>query len=127
MSYTPKDFLVWGEIPVSNLEKAIAFYSAATGAVLDVDHSGPNPAVFFKPKDAVTGIALHLYEGKPAQDGRGPTLHLAAEGSLEAAVARAAKAGAEVVSDPITVPGGRFAYLKDPDGNSVSLFEAQAE
>lgn len=126
MSDSPKDYLVWGEIPVRDLNRAIAFYCAATGAELEVEHAGPNPVVFFKPKNVETGIALHLYEGVPAGDGRGPTLHLAAEGWLEDALVRASSAGAEIVSDPISVPGGRFAYIKDPDGNSVSLFEASA-
>jgi predicted enzyme related to lactoylglutathione lyase len=31
-------------------------------------------------------------------------------------------AGGKVVSDPIAIPAGRFAYCLDPDGNSFGLF-----
>ena len=34
------------------------------------------------------------------------------------------EAGGKVVSDPISIPDGRFAYTLDPDGNSFGLFSA---
>lgn len=61
MAYTPKDFLVWGEVPVSDLDAAVSFYTAVTGAGLSIDTSGPNPIAMFKTEDEATGIALHLY------------------------------------------------------------------
>ncbi|MGR3759203.1 VOC family protein [Roseobacteraceae bacterium NS-SX3] len=123
MSYTPENFLVWGELPVTDLEKALGFYRQATGASLSIDESGPNPIAVFKPKEAASGVALHLYPGTPAQDGRGPTLHLAAEGTAEQAMGRVRAAGGEVVSPVIEIPAGRFFYAQDPDGNSVGFFE----
>lgn len=123
MSYLPKDFLVWGELPVSDLDKAVEFYAHATGAELAVDTSGPNPMAMFRPADPATGVALHLYPGKPAKDGTGPTLHLAAEGTAEEIMARVKVAGGQIVSDPIQIPAGRFFYAVDPDGNSVGFFE----
>ncbi|MFC6655736.1 hypothetical protein ACFQEX_09535 [Roseibium salinum] len=38
---------------------------------------------------------------------------------------RFAKAGGDVISDPIAIPGGRFAYGIDPDGNSIGMFASQ--
>ncbi len=125
MNYTPKDFLVWGELPVSNLDKAIAFYAEVTGAELHLDESGPNPMAVFKPAEVETGVALHLYPGKPAKGGEGPTLHLAAQGKIEDTMTRVEQAGGKVLSDPITIPAGRFIYATDPDGNSVGFFEGQ--
>ncbi len=125
MSYTPKDFLVWGELPVSDLDKAIAFYSEVTRAELHAETSSPNPMVVFKPAEVATGVALHLYPGMPAKDGSGPTLHLAAQGVLEDTMKRVEQAGGKVVSDPIPIPAGRFFYATDPDGNSVGFFEGK--
>ncbi|MCA8883262.1 MAG: VOC family protein [Rhodobacteraceae bacterium] len=123
MTFTPKDFTVWMEIPVSDLTKAIAFYETATGGTLQRQQMGPNETAVFQVSDPATGVAGHLYEGTPAADGQGPTIHLAAEGALEAALDRVRAAGGKVLSDPIPLPVGRFAYCQDPDGNSIGLFE----
>ena len=42
----------------------------------------------------------------------------------EAAMARVAPAGGEIVSPVIDIPPGRFAYALHPDGNSIALFES---
>ncbi len=123
MSFQPKDFLVWGELPVSDMDKAVAFYAAVTGADLSIDTSGPNPMAVFRPENSSTGVGLHLYPGKPAKTGQGSTLHLSAQGQLEDVMTRVTAAGGQVVSEPIRVPPGRFFYALDPDGNSVGFFE----
>lgn len=123
MPYTPPNALVWAEIPVRDLTKATAYYAAVTGVALQRVDMGPNETAIFQPKDPKGGVAGHLYEGTPAVDGGGPTVHLAAMGTLEEALDRVWKAGGKVVSEPIGIPAGRFAYTIDPDGNSVGLFE----
>jgi predicted enzyme related to lactoylglutathione lyase len=123
MTFQPKDFLVWGEIPVSDLRSAVQFYEAVTGAALEVDENGSNPMVFLKPADMASGVALHLYPGRPSHGGAGPTLHIAANGTAEEVMERVKSAGGQVVSEPIQIPAGRFFYAIDPDGNSVGFFE----
>ena len=83
---------------------------------------GPNRTARFP--TAAKGVAGHLYEGAPAPEGAGPTIHLMFDGPLETALERVWEAGGKVVSDPISIPDGRFAYTLDPDGNSIGLFEA---
>lgn len=124
MTFTPKDFTVWMEIPVTDLANAIAFYETVTGGRLERQQMGPNETAVFQVTDPATGVAGHLYVGKPAADGQGPTVHLAAEGKLEDTLDRVRKAGGTVISDPIPLPVGRFAYCQDPDGNSIGVFEA---
>jgi len=123
MGYQPENFNVWAEIPVRDLKKAVAYYSAVTGATLSIEDMGPNPVATFKPKDPDAGVSGHLYPGTPATDGAGPTIHLATEGKLEDALDRVWKAGGKVISEPVQIPPGRFAYTVDPDGNSIGLFE----
>lgn len=122
MSYKPTNFTVWSEIPVTDMQRSMAFYSAATGASLTLDESGPNPMAIFMSD----GVGGHLYPGRPAGDGQGPTVHLAAQGTIEEITARVKKAGGAVVSDVISIPAGRFIYAKDLDGNSVGFFETKA-
>ncbi|PYG34385.1 VOC family protein [Pelagimonas varians] len=123
MTYEPENFLVWGELPVTDMTRAIAFYQAVTEANLTVDNNGPNPMAVFLPKNPKQGVALNLYPGTPAPKGSGPTLHLSAPRSLENTMQRVRDAGGEVVSEPISLPAGRFFYALDLDGNSVGFFE----
>lgn len=125
MSEISKNPLVWVEIPVTNMEKSVVFYSAVFGFTLTIDNSGPNPMAMFPDKDTM-GAGGHLYPGKPARDGQGPTPHLAIPGALEDAMERCTAAGGTVNSPIITIPPGRFAYMQDLDGNSIGLFEVAA-
>jgi uncharacterized protein len=116
----PDNAAVWFEIPVADMNRAKAFYSAVLETELKDDDTGPNPMAIFPASE--TGVAGHLYPGKPAATGAGNTVHLASPNPLEAALERVKQNGGEVVSDIITIPPGRFAYCRDPDGNSIGLF-----
>ena len=115
--------VVWSEVPVTDLEKSMAFYSKVFGFEMQLDTSGPNPMANFGSN--MSAVGGHLYPGKPAADG-GNTIHLALPGTLEAGMAACEEAGGTVVSPIIEIPPGRFAYAKDLDGNSLGLFEPAA-
>ena len=121
MSFNPEHFTVWTEIPVTDLDRAIAFYNTVFKTELKKEESGPNPMAMF-PTTNGKGVGGHLYPGKPAPQGSGPTIHLASPDTLEAALERVWGAGGRVLSDPIAIPDGRFAYCQDPDGNSIGVF-----
>jgi len=121
MSFTPEHFTVWAEIPVADLDRAIAFYNTVFDTELTKDETGPNPVAMF-PTSTPGGVAGHLYPGKPAADGAGPTVHLACPGDLEATLGRVDAAGGKVLSGIETIPAGRFAYCLDSEGNSLGIF-----
>ena len=121
MGFTPEHFTVWTEIPVRDLERSRQFYATVFDLELSVDTSGPNPWVMFPTADG-KGVAGHLYPGKPASDGEGPTVHFAVADSVEDGMKRVEAAGGKVLSPVIEIPEGRFAYCQDPDGNSIGLF-----
>ena len=123
MTFQPTNFTVWTEIPVSDLDRGMAFYGAVLKTELSRAQMGPNETATFQTADENSGVAGHLYEGKPATNGNGPTIHLACPAPLEDTMERVAKAGGKVVSEPIQIPPGRFAYAIDPDGNSIGFFE----
>lgn len=120
-SFMPANAAVWFEIPVADFERSKAFYGAVVGNALADEEGGPNPMGRFAAADEQTSVAGHIYPGKPAAPGTGPTIHLAVE-NLEAAMTRVTDNGGSVVSPVITIPAGRFAYCLDPDGNSFGLF-----
>ncbi len=121
---TTQPTVVWTEIPVTDIDAAMAFYTEVFGWQMQRDDSGPNPMANFNAD--MSGIAGHLYPGTPAKDGNGPTIHLAVPDKLEDCAARAEKAGATILGPVIEIPPGRFQYAMDPDGNSIGLFEAKA-
>ncbi|MYM55098.1 VOC family protein [Thalassovita mangrovi] len=118
---TQQPIVVWSEIPVSDMQKSIAFYETVFGYDMKLDETGPNPIAVLG--SALNAVGGHLYPGKPAEAGQGPTLHLAVPGALEDAATRCAQAGGTVLSGPVAIPPGRFVYARDPDGNSLGLFE----
>jgi predicted enzyme related to lactoylglutathione lyase len=122
-AHLPVNAAVWFEIPVTDMDRARAFYGAVLRNELTPEDGGPNPMARFAARDE-TAVTGHAYPGKPAAPGTGPTIHLAAPAPLEEAVARVAPNGGQVVSPIISIPAGRFAYCLDPDGNSFGLFGA---
>ncbi len=124
MPNTPDITVVWTEIPVRDIDRGIAFYSDVFKFKMTRDDTGPNPMANFT--DDMQSTAGHIYPGEPAAPGTGSTIHLLVPDTLEAAADRCAKAGGTVVSEPITIPPGRFQYILDPDGNSVGMFEMNA-
>lgn len=121
MSFTPENFTVWTEIPVADIDRAIAFYNMVFNTEMKKDDTGPNPMAMF-PTSTPGGVGGHLYPGKPAAEGAGPTVHLACPGKLEDALERVKDAGGQVVSDVFSIPAGRFAYCLDTEGNSIGVF-----
>ena len=121
-AHTPQNAMVWFEIPVADMVRAKSFYSAVLRTSFMDEDSGPNPMAIFSIEDMQSGLSGHLYPGKPAADGSGNTIHLAAPEPLEDALRRVGENGGTVVSEIVKIPPGRFAYCKDPDGNSIGLF-----
>ncbi|MEO8244229.1 MAG: VOC family protein [bacterium] len=125
MSFVPHAAVIWAEIPVTDLKRAMAFYQSVLGHALTLDETGPNPMALFAYDQAGGGTGGHLYPGKPASAGNGPTVHLSVAGTVEDAMTACTKGGGAVVGPVITIPPGRFCYATDPDGNSIGLFEVK--
>lgn len=120
--FLPMHAVVWAEIPVTDMDRARAFYGAVLQNDPELDENGPNPMAVFARKGGDDAVSGHLYPGKPAAEGTGSTIHLAVAAPLEDAMKRVDENGGKVVSPIITIPAGRFVYCLDPDGNSFGLF-----
>ena len=123
MTFTPANSVAWTEIPVTDLDRATDFYAKVFDFHLTRNEDGPNPIVDIQISDMNGGVSGHLYPGKPAGDGSGPTIHLNVPDTLEDTAERVTQAGGTVLSGAIAIPPGRFQYVMDPDGNSIGLFE----
>jgi uncharacterized protein len=120
-----KQVIDWFEIPVSDIERAQAFYETVLQTtLLRESYAGPSMqmAVFPSEGDAVKGalISGHL----ALQVGVSGTLvYLCAGISLDAALQRVVAAGGQVVMGKVALPEGLgfMAHMLDVDGNRVGL------
>ena len=105
----------------SNLQKAVAFYSAI-GLVLEKEQHDDGPIHYVCD---LKGVHFALYEAKPGQAvkrGIGGGMQFGVQvDSLDEAVKAC---GAKTLIEPQSVPWGRRAVVEDPDGRPVELNQA---
>lgn len=114
--------LQWFEIPVTDMDRAVAFYEAILGVTLDRMTVGVPVAVFPTSDDGVGG-ALSLDDREPSENGS--LVYLTALDGLQVTLDRVAEAGGEVLlaRTEIGQGYGYYAYIRDTEGNKVGLFE----
>jgi catechol 2,3-dioxygenase-like lactoylglutathione lyase family enzyme len=107
-------------VPVSDVDRAKAFYTDKVGFNADHDHTVSAEIRFVQltPPGSACSIAIGrgIVEGKPGSV-RGLQMVVA---DVEAAHAELVKRGAEV-SDIQDLDWGRFVFFADPDGNKWAL------
>lgn len=114
--------IVWVDIPVMDLDRAIAFYSAVLGAQVTKE-GGPGFSFGLLPHTGnEVGGCLYAPGGDNAPSRTGPLIYLNAEGRLAAAVRAVAAQGGTVLQavHPIG-PHGHRALVLDSEGNRVAL------
>jgi uncharacterized protein len=119
-----KNAITWFEIPSTDLNKAQAFYEAVLTCKLRREPMGPSEGAVF-PYEAEEGVGGAILAGPsaPAPASVGTLVYLDASPSLDAALARAVKAGGKVALPRQALPPGLgfFAHITDLDGNRVGL------
>jgi predicted enzyme related to lactoylglutathione lyase len=118
----PKNAIAWFEIPVTDLDRAAAFYERIMDVTLTRMEVG-TPVATFPSDDEGVGGALTLDESRPSGDGS--LVYLDVDGHLQEVLDRVAEAGGEILL-PRTEIGndyGFYAYIRDTEGNRVGFFE----
>jgi predicted enzyme related to lactoylglutathione lyase len=107
-------------VPVSDVDRAKAFYTEQAGFIADVDQSVSDEIRFVQltPRGSACSIALGrgLVDSAP---GSLQGLQLVVS-DIQAARAELVGRGVEV-SEVQTFPWGSFVFFKDPDGNGWSV------
>jgi uncharacterized protein len=128
-----ENLIVWADIPVTDLDRAIAFYGAvlqrpfitvpgmdgiglpAPDPDASRDDPGPMPVAF--------DLAV-MADHKPSEDG--PVIYLESNGDPEGMLQRVTAAGGEVIS-PVQDMGemvGRIGFFRDTEGNRIGVHAA---
>ncbi len=115
----------WFEIPVTDLDRAMAFYAKVTGRQLqrmDFGVPGQEEAVFETADQTErTGSLVKSAHLQPSQ--LGSVLYLNVEDDLDDCLKRVTAAGGSVAQGKTALPPGlgSFALMVDTEGNKVGL------
>jgi len=118
---------VWVDIPVTDLDRAVTFYSAVVGRpVTKVGGPGFTFGLFDHHGGEVGGCLVASAEaGAPSL--AGPLVYIDASDRLDAAVAAAKAHGGQVLKDKHSIaPNGFRAIVVDSEGNRVALHSMTA-
>ncbi len=116
--------VVWFDIPVRNLDRAVRFYSAVLGAQVS-KHEFPGATVGLLPGGAneVNGCLVPVDaddENQPSQ--KGPLLYFNCAGRLDQAISATLSNGGRILLDKHSIGSHGFrAIITDSEGNRVAL------
>jgi predicted enzyme related to lactoylglutathione lyase len=113
--------IVWVDIPVLDLDRAIAFYSAVLGETV-AKQEYPGMAIGLLPgaDQDVSGCLFISSDHPPSENG--PLVYLNCDGRLDAAVEAVSSNGGTVVMPRHPIgPHGFRAIVLDTEGNRLGL------
>ena len=113
--------VVWCDIPVVDLDRAIRFYSAVLGAeVTRQEYPGSVIGVLPHEGSDVSGCLYASSDNRPSREG--PLVYLSAEGRLDEAIAAVEPNGGTVLQPRHPIgPYGHRAVVLDSEGNRLAL------
>jgi hypothetical protein len=125
------NLIVWADIPVADLERAMKFYSAVLQrefvtmeGMEDVGLPGPDEGDDPSGQDMPVAFDLvRREEVTPSHEGC--TVYLDAGGDAEGMLRRAAEAGGEILT-PATFMGemvGTIGFFQDSEGNRIGVHQ----
>ncbi len=113
--------IVWCDIPVVNLDRAIKFYSAVLGAEVKRQEFSGIAVGILPHNDGEVGGCLVARDGETPSD-EGIMVYLNANGRLDDAIASATANGGKVLQAKHPIgPFGFRAIVLDCEGNRVAL------
>ena len=119
---------VWIDIPVTDLDRAIAFYAAVTGGTITKE-GGPGFSFgLFPHGDNDVAGCLYEPEGGDNRPGReGPLVYVNVTGRLDAAISAVQEHGGQVLQAKHQIgPYGFRALVVDSEGNRIALHSQKA-
>lgn len=113
--------IVWCDIPVSDLDRAVRFYSAVLGGeVKKQEFLGMTIGVLPHDEGEVGGCLFQSLQEKPSA--QGVMIYLNANGRLDDAIAAVNAHGGEIVKPKHAIgPFGFRCIILDSEGNRVAL------
>jgi predicted enzyme related to lactoylglutathione lyase len=116
----------WADIPVTNLDRAIRFYSAVLGAPTKKESAfGMEFGLLPHAESNVSGCLVVAQDNQPSQNG--PVLYLSVEGRLDDAITQVREHGGKILKEKHQIgPHGYRAIIADSEGNRLALHSQKA-
>jgi predicted enzyme related to lactoylglutathione lyase len=118
---------VWFEIPVLDMNRAVAFYNKLFNLNLKVEQKSGYPMAFFPATGnyGAAGALLKMEEAVPGPTG--PVVYLNGGDDLQVVLDRVEGAGGRVIVKKTLISEeiGYFAIFVDTEGNRLGLFSAK--
>jgi uncharacterized protein len=113
--------IVWFDIPVIDLERALRFYSAVLGKTVKKEEFPGGAIGVFAHEDGDVGGCLYVSDTDRPSD-HGPLLYFNCEGRLDEAIAAVEAHGGDIIKAKHSiVPHGSRAIVFDSEGNRIAL------
>lgn len=112
----------WFEIPVTERQRAQAFYEQLLGVKLEWQTLAGQTLAVLPSDETAVGGCLVTGDGI-APSTQGTLVYLNAKPSLDAMLARVEPAGGRITTPKVQLPGdmGVFAHITDTEGNRLGL------
>jgi predicted enzyme related to lactoylglutathione lyase len=116
-----RNILCWTDIPVTDLDRAIAFYSAVLAEpVVKQGGEGWEMGLLPHAGEGASGCLSAMEENQPTQTG--PLIYLSVSGRLDAAIAAVSENGGSILQEKHQIgPYGYRAVIVDSEGNRLAL------
>lgn len=109
--------IIWNELITDDKDRALAFYSEVLGTGSQTSQLGDMPYTAITVEGETVGGTADARDGEPSQ--WRVYFNVA---SASAASKHAVELGGTVIDEPITVPIGSFATIRDPQGGVFGVF-----
>jgi hypothetical protein len=118
--------ICWVDIPATDLDRAVRFYSAVLGSEVKKQAAGPMEfGLLPHYENNVSGCVVVAKDNKPSENG--PLVYLSVEGRLDDAIAKAQSEGGKILKTKEQIgPYGFRAIIADTEGNRVALHSQKA-
>lgn len=120
------NFVVWADLPVTDMARARAFYSKLLGYPIEEwPNTNGGLAMLMQPGGDMSDAGADLTVAGPTQPSstQGAVVYFSANGDIDGMLERAVEAGGKVFKEKQDMGdmGGWLAYIIDSEGNLVGL------
>jgi predicted enzyme related to lactoylglutathione lyase len=113
--------IVWFDIPVVDLDRALRFYSAVLGQMVKKQEFPGGAMGVFAHEGTDVGGCLFVSEAETPSD-HGPLLYFSCGGRLDEAIGVVEKNGGKIIKAKHSItPHGVRAIVLDSEGNRIAL------